>query len=683
MPFQSTSLYNPTESERRRNKVAMLQSAWQQGEMKWGDYRRRQIKAFDFSVGNIIPRDVREELQRQRRPIYELQLFKPLLVWMAGKLKRDATKMKAIPIHRGAEDGAYMHTVLVNDWAMEQCSGYKEIAKAAIDSWICGFGAFNNYWSSRSDPEGKHYTRSLDPTAIGFDPDCRDVIGQEDMRYLWYSKMHTMDELISIWQLVLDEEIIKKMRSRAEEIEGMYRDGEGSYTPRSWSDRNQNITISTRNTTFRQQRNGGLISDFADARSGLYRHIEWHDKRYVVRKLVYSPGMNREQWVEIPSDKLNDRDYIDHTMHQTASQDGRQRPMFKHPMVHEMQEEQLWVQVAVPALLTDELMIEQRYSVEGGGFSIKILPCYDWHPDATEVRGEMDSQIPAIESFNQHIMSMHEAVMDMNNPSYDFKKGSIALENLKDWKSKQRGKLREWQGDEKPEPRQIGAEGFRALQAETQMVDTYHERIGGISPAAMGRQQTAKEGIGLASLRAQKTEVMVSHFLDNYQEVMKHAFRYTDRELQEFLTYTREIGILQDTEDPKWITLNEQTLQGIKNNVRSGEYDFKPDLAALGESARKDNFLTLVQIAEMFRQDPTVLYMLMTEVMKNADFPNASKMSKFMEEKAQYMVQKETEARAQQEAMGKLAMIQEAVKTHAGMLPQPVEQAQERVAANA
>jgi hypothetical protein len=260
-------------------------------------------------------------------------------------------------------------------------------------------------------------------------------------------------------------------------------------------------------------------------------------------------------------------------------------------------------------------------------------------------------------------MTMMEMVMDSVNPPIDAEEGSIDAQREDDWRAKTRGLLRFYvKGRAKPEPRQFQAGAIQAVQGLMELGQELEEKLSGVSPNSRGYAETSKESGTLFNQRKAQTEVMISHFFDNMQEFMKYSFNYCDRSLQSFLTFEREIRIFGDSDDPQWITLNQKTLEGVKNDYTQGEYDFKPDQSSLGETARKENLALVMQIAELVKDFPDVLLMFLAEAMKFIDIPNAKKFASYLDQKVQMIQQQQQDQFQAAQAQQKLAVIHGALE---------------------
>ena len=591
-----------------------------------------QKRNYNYAVGDMIDPDVRKEMKSEGRPIFEFQLPNQTVLYIAGKLKRDATRIKAVPTRDDDVEDAEFITSLVNDWAMGNCDGYNEMASAGLDAAIGRIGFTSNYWDIRRDPEGKWYTGRLDPFLVMFDPDSKKA-NQDDCRFVSYNPMMSAEEIIQVYRRYLSPELITEIRREA----ALYESSSISVfqKARSWFDRIGQGIGKPFDAEHDARVRSGLLTPFVDAKEGLYRVVEWHDRRTVTKKYVYSPVSRAV--VEIPEDKHQDEAYISGELQKIPN-----------GMIYDDSQEVQYITVAVPALLKDKFLLEQPYEVQGKGYSIKWVLCYNFHPDVTKSQSVLDALIAPTDIYNQRQMSATQLVLDNLNPPIDAPENSISPEHLSSWKSKARGLIRFFnpKAGAKPETRKPDANIFHMLEVQAEEGKNQLEYISGISPNARGYQESSKESGVLFESRRAASEVMTSHFFDNMQEFMSNCFTYCFANLQQYMTFPRMVRLFSDEGDPYWLMVNQPTIEGVLNDLSKGEYDFRPDVAALGESARREAVLTLSQSAPFFEGDPVIKMALGAAMLKNMDIPEAKKLSVFVEQRIG-MAQQAEQAQAQ------------------------------------
>jgi hypothetical protein len=664
--------------------VQKIQESWSILRTKFSPLQVEALRNYRYVIGDQIDPEVKKMLREEHRPAMIFNLIQPIVLYMAGTLSSNKQAMKASPIRFGDELLAELHSVLVSDYAMEGCDGYEEIVKASIDAVIAKVGWLNNHWSTRETAEGKWITSSFDPLMIMWDPDARQE-DQSDWRYLAVSAMYAAEEIIAIHQEDIDPEMKDYIRREASRMEGAYRK---IGTPIGWLDRVfsavREVWDSLRGAEHLRDEKAGLISEFFDGRSGLYRVIEWHEKRTIVKKWIYSP-MTRQQ-IPIPEDLYDNPEAIAQLVAKVP--EGR---------VKDIQQEQLWIVVVCPTLLPDRVILEKPYTVQNKGFQHKPIFCYSFHPDLVQTASVVDALIGIQDSFNQRRMTMLEYIMDTVNPRIEAPVESIEPEDMDAWKSKERGVIRFFkpQGGLKPEPRtptvdKAALQGF--IEEDRDLV----QKTAGVSPNSQGYKESNNEPASLYAQRVKQGEIMMSFLNSHILRTMRSVFRYCDASLQQFLTMPRMVRLLseppagmpgvvpvkQGEQDAYWLRVNWPTIDKVMNDVTEGEYDFKADFTQLGETARQIKF---AEAMGFIKSIPPQL-VKWGELFKLWDSPVAEAMGAFADQ------QQGAEVQAQQQQLKAQQDAQELQKAHgeaslvatAGQAQQqldPVQQATERTAA--
>jgi hypothetical protein len=662
--------------------VRKIQEAWSILRTKFSPLQVEALRNYRYVIGDQIDESVKKQLREEHRPAMVFNLIQPIILYMAGMLSSNKQAMKASPIRFGDELLAELHSVLVSDYAMEGCDGYEEIVKASIDAIIAKVGWLNNHWSTRETVEGKWITSSFDPLMVMWDPDGRQE-DQTDWRYQAVSAMYAAEEIIAIHQDDIDPEMKDYIRHEATRLEGPFRK---IGTPIGWLDRVfssvREVWDSLRGAEHLRDERAGLISEFFDGRSGLYRVIEWHEKRTIVKKWIYSP-MTRQQ-IPIPEELYENPTAIAQLVARVP--EGR---------VKDIQQEQLWVVVCCPTLLPDRVILEKPYAVQGRGFQHKPIFCYSLHPDLLQTASVVDGLIGINDSFNQRRMTMLEYIMDSVNPRIEAPTGSIEPEDLDAWKSKERGVLRFFKNGLKPEPR-LPMVDKTALQGFIDEDRDLIQKTAGVSPNSQGYKESNNEPASLFAQRVKQGEVMMAYLNSHILRTMRSVFRYCDASLQEFLTMPRMVRLLseppagmpgvvpveQGEQDAYWLKVNWPSMDKVLNDVTQGEYDFKADFTQLGETARQIKF---AEAMGFIKSLPPEL-VKWGEIFKLWDSPVAEAMGAFADQQqgAAVAAQQQQLKTAQQaeelrKAQGEAGLVAQASQAQDRI--DPLKQAAERTAA--
>jgi hypothetical protein len=610
-----------------RDTVQKIQGVWMMLRDTFNDLRNQQIRSYNYVIGDQISKELRKKLTEAKRPALVYNLLIPLIVYIAGMLAQNKTRMKAVPVRMGDEESAGLHTVLVSDYAIGD-EGYFEISKAALDAAIAKVGFVNQYWSTRKNPEGSWICEAFDPLMVMWDPDGRRS-DQEDWRYLTVSAMYTAEEIIQVYEKYLTPEQRKKILDEAERIEGYPRK---QLKPLGWWKR---LWTSAQQFLGKERHlDMGLTNDFVDSRNGIYRVIEFHDKRMVTRSYAYSPLTRASE--EIPSESRMDEGAKLATLNKVGPDGG---PAFPMGQILDKTNTEMWMTVVVPWLMPDMPIFEIPYPIQNRGFQLKPIFCYDFHVDRIKTASIIDSLLDPQDSYNQRRMSMLEWIMDAVHPDYMVPADSIAPENEAAWTSKDRGVLKKYTpvGNMRPEkenPLPQGAQ-LEVFAAEDRDIV---QMTSGITPNLQGFKETNRETGVLFAQRVQAGIVMLGYFMGQIERAMKGIFNYADSGMQKFLTLPRAIRLLDESSgDPYWLQLNMPTILGVMNDVSQGEYDFKPDQTQIGATAKQMKF---VEAMEFVKTVPPQL-VDWTQLFDLWDSPVSKKMKQFAQQMMGQMVQQQ------------------------------------------
>jgi hypothetical protein len=617
------------------SKVAKITAYYLEMSNRFANFRAAQKKAYDYVIGEQITDDMRTKLRKEKRPALVYNLMQPLLLYIAGILYTNKTRLRALPKGEGDEELADMHSRLVSDYAIGK-EGYYEIAKAAVDAAVAKVGWVNQHWSMRTNPEGDWVCESFDPLMVLFDVDARKK-DHSDWRHMSVSAFYSAEEIVNMYRRHLTPEMIEKIIEEAEHLEGEVRGRAGVI---GWLNRVFQTGADVFRGRTRRYTEGGYISDLMDARHGLYRVIEFHDRRQRDRRQIYSP-FNRQS-EEIPQEKIRDEGYAVDRMGATSPETGE--ALYPGAQIIDSSDDEMWITVVVPGLIQEKPILEKPYEIQGKGFQLKPIFAYDFHPDLTKTASICDALIDPQDSYNQRRMSMLEWLMDAINPDYLVPDGAIDQQNEAEWRSKERGLLKTYApvAGLKPEKEHPMAEAYQ-LQTFAAEDRDMMQTISGVSPNQQGFKETTKESGVLYQQRVQQGLVMLGFFLSNVERGMVQIFNYCDRGLQKFMTLPRKVRLLADqTATAEWMQINMPTLMGVHNDVSQGEYDFVADPTQIGPTMKQ---VKLVEAIEFIKMMPVEL-VYWPEIFELWDSPVSARMKAYAEYQMGMMQQQQQEAGA-------------------------------------
>jgi len=623
--YQAMMSADSKQDDFNKDIVSNVTSIWDNLYTRWYPFFKSAYKMYRYLRTDQIDKEVREMLRKEHRPELEFNYLLPLIVYMAGMIAKNKSKMQANPTSSGNEHKSMLHTKLI-EWAMNNCDGDYELARAAVNACITGLGWTNNYWDPNAGDGGMWNTKSTSIFNVMFDVDARAKEDQKDWKYETYHDYFTSEDITSIYGLKgKDASTVKKA---AEDLEGPFK---GTRTPKGMMGRILAGILDFSDPYGREEhklREG--VDNWADLKSGLYRVVELHDQRTIETTVLYDPNSGNK--VVVPDIVMKDeelrRRFINEQYAGWYDRDASRQ--------------EYWVTAVCPKLLPNKPLTEKAYPVQGHGYQFKPVFWYDFDPDPIETKGILHNLIGSIDFNNQRMMSFLEWMMKGVMPNIYAKDKSIDPVEMDNWKSKTRGKILIYKGENAPETEKLDAQVGSALSSSAEGAIEHLKDLSGITPNSMGRAETSKEGVGLYNSRVQAGMVMMEHGFSHIQRLQEQIFSYCDRNLQTFMTMPRAVrlfgeppkgmeGVEMDTQtkDAYWLKLNEQTLDGVLNDVTEGEYDFKADPTQLGQTAKQMNFLVKTDLMDKM---PGELKLIMAPyVVRAADDPDANEIANKMQ----------------------------------------------------
>ena len=561
-----------------QDKVDRIRQIYAQLKIRFTDFREAQDRGYRYVVGDQISREMRKKLKEQKRPAIVWNLIQPVATAIAGYLLTNKTRLKAVPVRQGDEQKSDLHTTLVSDFAIGT-EGYEEIAKAALDAAIAKVGWVNQYWSTKDNPEGEWKCESVDPYMVMWDDSGRRV-NQTDWRYMTVSAFYSAEEILNMYAPFISPEDAQALMAEAEKAEGIRR---RPGMPVSWIQRIWRSALDYMG----QKRELTATDDYGDPANGIYRVIEFHDRRATSQVHEFAPGIQSK-----------------------------------------IEQEALFITAVVPYLLKDRVLFESPYPIQNRGFQVKPIFALDYHRDLLQSQSLLDSLLDPQDSFNQRRMSWLEWIMDAVNPDYTMPEGAVDPSNETEWMSKERGVLKRYKpiGGMKPEREQPLAQAAN-LESFAREDQSLIQQISGVSPNLMGFSETAKETGVLYAQRVKVGMIMLQPYMNHVERAMRAIFSYADRGLQIYMTFPRKVRLLNNESDPSWLQLNMPSMMGVQNDITQGEYDFVVDTAKLGSTAKQAQFQEMLELMKVI--PPQLMYW--PEVFELWDSPSAQKFKKYAE----------------------------------------------------
>jgi len=222
-------------------------------------------------------------------------------------------------------------------------------------------------------------------------------------------------------------------------------------------------------------------------------------------------------------------------------------------------------------------------------FKFTKLDCYDFHPDMLETRSVVDNIKDSVKSFNKRNNTLLEYLLRATHLEYlisDKYKNKVP-----DMTANKVGQVRflpdsmMQDGDHafrriEPPQRDLAIEKF--MESDFNLID----KLSGVNDNSKGIPQGENSG-RLFIARAEASESMQSWITENGQSALTEIARKDIFYFQTFLTERRVIRLLDDSQKPNWLVINDQDPYGnVLNDITIGEFDVIISKVAVGKIAK-------------------------------------------------------------------------------------------------
>ena len=577
----------------------------------------------DMFTGRQWTDDEKSYLEALGRVARTYNIMLPQLIAVEGVALNAQSRLRVYPRKNGEVQRAEIHTQVLNHSLDE--GGYTHAKRRQLsDALIFRRGWIGHFWRYTGRyPDGQYVCQRLNPFDILFDYEGSNLDINQG-RDLYYTRFFSADRIIQLYASA-NLELREYLDRKATEMEGE--------KPRERRKRSHaSMFREASSGSFTQDKKGGkgeqsfndsryVSTNYFDSSRGLYRVIEYHEKRYTDMLFITDP-LSGEQ-IPIPQDKKRDRAFIGERLMILGLDESN---------VVSKTLPEYWVTVVVPGLTDELVLMEKAYSVqdqqEDLGFAIKGLTVYDQHPDKGKHLGLMDLVKDPQEAMNRNRSSKEDLIRRTITPDFIVDPVSIQ-EHQNDWtgeKSRALGAIRRWNSQggvqapryEYPAPNLAGL-----LDGDTDFLMSFAERATGINANIQGRQQSQNESGVLDQQRTEKSEMMLQPVYANVKRSQQEDGRYVHSTL---IVHMRE---------PRWIQVVSET-GGVENvglnlwNFRTSQWDMKIsedyakysvliDTMAYSKTDRDRYFREGMAFAERIA-DPLLRAMVQTKILPEWDY---------------------------------------------------------------
>lgn len=550
---------------------------------------------FNLVAGHIYPEADLIKLFGEKRPNFQSNLFMPVLMKIAGDFKANLPAIDFIG--RTPEDQDKASVIKeVNSWLFYQKNDVAyEIAKAFLFAIISRNMWLKQDFTYTKDPEGSVEIYCHHPFLKADSHKNRDL---SDCQFISDAVWLTIDEIVKIYAKK-DEELADVLRTRKKELFG--------------DDNRKSLTKSFLNLL---EKLTGKSINYLGEKSGYDSRRIWSENGIIYDKQGLWHNQGRFRTIdlyhreEFPQLTITDRflqkrmDFTDVVKPDEGEALGQNDTWYSNEKLQAVREYlpdrdaiitedytnkvvQTSVCPGLQIVLYDGLSQLQN---KEGDYKFTKIQCYDFHPDNLETKSVVDNIKDPVKSFN---------LRDNTNLTYLLRATHLEWLISDKYKNKVPDMTSNKIGGVRYMPHELLQDGERSFKRieppQRDMATTEYQmmqgelvnRLSGVNDNSKGIAQGEKSG-KLFLARAEASETMQSWITENGHAAFLAIARKNLYYIQHFITERRVIRLLDDSQKPNWLVVNDQDEYGnVLNDLSVGEYDVVASKVAVGKIAKE------------------------------------------------------------------------------------------------
>jgi len=594
-------------------------------------FRQDQTRNLNYTKGiQYTAADLKYLHDQQRPPIAWNIVMPKILAWSGlERFSRVSTRVEAVE----PSDAKLAEVVnLLMEQDNEVAGTAYEIGAAALNAAIFRYGALALWWDrTLTYPQGKFNVKSLDPRDVWFDmnPSESDF---DKSAYLVYSRWYHPEYLIDTFA---EEGMQKELRERAASILGV-KELKSGFIERYRSNARVSVEGDKNQSSLHRLNNRFIGSAFNDYyNDSMFRVIEVHERR--TRKYSFIVNPLTGDRTQIEDNKVKDKEYIRQLLKSRGIVDSYGEPDFR--FIDSFDGDDMWLTIVAPHL-SDEVLYEQRYPVQGCGFAIKILPCYNLDPDRIGLRAIVDVLIDPQDLINRDLSSRAFMMNKILNPDIYVLAGSLFDEDrdMAILNSQKPGRVVTVTNPDGIKYEYPNVSGINLFTQTAQQAMSLAEMTPGINAALQGRVEYSAESGTLFEQKKEMSEAMLRLLTENVSRTIEQAERYHLGLLKAHSTISQMIRTVNGNGDVEYLGKNEfdAELMRFKWDISATEFDIRPDPQ---KKSRTEAEREVAQLTQMYMQsgDPQMQAEIITAIAGLIKSPHWQGLRESMEVKRQFL----------------------------------------------
>lgn len=548
---------------------------------QWVDHEADTIEMYNKVSGiELFNKEDRAYLEAKRRPVIAYNFNLPILLYLTGSQRQSRSYMRAIPTTPISDEATARLMTQLMYWNFNKTWYEYENSKAFMHSLIAGLGWKHDWWDYL---EGHWILRSHDGLRIRFDINTQSS-RLLDCRFLQDFQWQTKEEAFS---MVGDNETLQEVKYRFKKLEPM---GAISFLDKAQAS----------GWTWAHTPKQGEF-DYIDTKEGRYKLIDHHEQVDVPEVALIDlrdPDVY-EVVTDAPTEKIQSL--------------FSQNPYFRR---YEFVKKEHRHTVICPAI--EYVLVDEPYPIQTGMFAWKPTVCYDIVPELKSATSVFSNLKDIVDSINKRRSTTLEYIMKTVGGDWIYSNKAVAgYEHL--WENNEMGVNKIYNAGQDRPVRDFPLQINQGLTEYEQEDINYLEWISAVGRNARGFKESANESGVVVGRKLQQTEVMFTLLFDNAEMSQRMDAKSCIKHIQQAMTTARAVRVLNEKQEPEWLNINWETLNGILNDVTVGEYDIEIDTSKPSITAQQ---LAFIQASELLKfMPPEMQGLSMDFVVETSDVP--------------------------------------------------------------
>lgn len=601
--------------------ISYVENAEFQASRAMNTYFQEMYQNYRRANGHIYNNSDLEKLNLEKRPAFVYNLFRPILLHLAGNYRQNLGKIECQP--RTPNDIELVNIANdLMDYAILTANNFEyETVKAYINSIIGRVGWIYGDYRYDIDDQGMFWYESYNPFRILFDiskgssnqkkwnyeidrgfyttEEIRNIFAQDDM--------DKYDEITEKSKLLLGESDIRRkqiltMIERVYGIESYYQGQNSGYD--AYSQAFNNLQTSN--------------PDYIDTDLGKFKVIDFHERRSEAIITAYFPKSGKELDITKSIDKLVDSTK-DHDQRRSKAyrnaiaafsdrtfQAGYGEVIIKRKLVNQIH------QTAVcPAL--NMVLADDPYTVQNGNFKILPVFCFEMDQEVLEWKSYIDDLVDPVRGINLNINTMQTHSMKSSQGETWYEEDALkeheeefTHNTINAYKKVARGGLEKIKRVAPPPLPKGNMEMTMILQELVKQISTVRDN-------AVGKKENSEESGKLFTARVAQTDLLQIIPQDNAVTQLKTLGENCIDNLIFYMPAGRVIRIIGDEKDPYWLQINKDSIdklfyngsqlakkETVQRKIQESKFDIMISRVPYGQGAKEREFQEILMICKTY-----------------------------------------------------------------------------------